>query len=146
MVVRNAIGGTSAQALEVKWATGTSSWTTGGSTAGGIISLVGGGGFPASIDGTTFAITITSGSNTYPLNMVSCCATNAVSLQLPAAADGTAFTITMKGPVNTITKTFTASTSLTPTATLTSAASVAGGSNTIVFSATNAVSATISTL
>ena len=65
---------------------------------------------------------------------------------MPAAADGTAFTITMKGPTNTITKTYTASTASTPTATLTSSANVSAGANTIVFSASNAVAATIDSL
>ena len=145
--VRNAIGGTNAKTLAVEWAAGTQSWSSSGaSTAGGVISLTNGGGYPASIDGVSFSIAITSGGLPIPVNIVSCCASNAVDLLIPAAADGTVFTITFKGPVNTITKTYTAATASTPTASLTSAASVSGGSNTIVFSATNAVAATISSI
>lgn len=144
--VRNAIGGTNAMALEVKLDIGTKSWTGSGSTAGGILSFTNGGGYPTALDGVSFAFTITSGSTNYPVNMISCCSSNSMTFEIPPAADGTSFTLTMKGPVNTVTKTYTATTATTPTATLTSANSVTSGSNTIVFSASNSVGATIDNL
>lgn len=78
--VRNLVGESNARSLAVGWSAGTASWGLGGSTAGGIVTISNGGGYPASIDGQLFAITLTSGSNRYPVNIVSCCTSNTISL------------------------------------------------------------------
>lgn len=54
--VRNEIGESNALTLQVKWSVGTTSWSSGGSTAGGIISLKKGSGYPPSIDFFKFVI------------------------------------------------------------------------------------------
>lgn len=109
--------------MTIKWGLGTTSWNQGGSTAGNVVSLTSGGGYPTSIDGITFALTLTSPAATYPVNIVSCCTSNAIQIQLPAAANGTVFTLGFKGPTDTtpLTKTYTVLDTLTPTATRTSA-------------------------
>lgn len=99
--VRNALGESNARSLAVGWSTGTASWGLGGSTAGGIVTIANGGGYPSSIDGNKFTITLTSGKNSYPVNIVSCCASNTIQLELPPAANGTSFTIMFTGPINT---------------------------------------------
>lgn len=89
VAVRNAIGGTNIKILEVKWNPGTVSWAQGGSTAGNVVTISNGGGYPTSIDGILFSVSITSNTNTYPVNIISCCTGNSMKLEIPAAASGT---------------------------------------------------------
>ena len=122
------------------------SWNAGGSIAGGIVSLTNGAGYPAEIDGQTFAISLVSSGISYPLNIISCCASNAISFEMPAAKNGTAFTLTFSGPANVVTKTYSASTSYTPTANITEVISTLNstvGNHNITFKATNTYNATI---
>jgi hypothetical protein len=121
VTVRNAIGGTNSMSFDVQWGVGTVSWNSGGSTAGNVVSFTNGGGYPTSIDGVTFSISLTSVGNTYPVNVVSCCNSNTLQLAIPSAVSGTSFTITFQGPVNSASKTYTVQDSLTPMATRTSA-------------------------
>lgn len=119
------------------------SWdSAGASTAGGIVTLSTGGGYPSSVDGATFSVTITSGLTYYPVNIISCCSSNTISIEMPAVANGTDLTYTMTGPVNTITKTYKALTSATPTATVPTT-TFASGSQTITFISSNMGSSTI---
>lgn len=145
VVVRNLIGGSNALSLSVKINPGSASWNTGGSVAGGIVSLFNGGGFPASIDGKVFSLTLTANGMNYPTNIISCCSSNTVEFEIPAAVSGTLFSIILRGPGNWVNKTYTTSTSLTPTASLPTA-NLTSGSNSVVLNATNAVSATITSL
>ena len=143
--VRNAIGQTNTLPLSVTWNLPTVSWNAGGSTAGGIASISGSG-FPSSIDGVAFSISILSGKTAYPLNIISCCGSNTVTIEIPSAPTGTAFTLAFVGPVNSINKTYTLSNSYTPTANInavTSANNQTVGPKTITFAATNSVNATI---
>ena len=118
--------------LSVGLSIGSRSWSSSGaSTAGGLVSFTNGGAYPASIDGLSFAVTVASTTMNYPVNIVSCCAANSMSLEIPAVADGTTLTISLKGPVDTKSKTYTASTAQTPMATITSSHSVSVGSNNI---------------
>jgi hypothetical protein len=144
--VRNAIGGSNALTLQIKLSFGTASWSSGGSIAGAIVSVTNGGGYPSSIDGKTFSLTLTAGGVIYPVKVVSCCSSNGLSLAIPAAPAGTSFTITFKGPVNSNTKTYTLSSSLTPNASITSATSVPAGSNSIQLTQTSASAVTINSI
>jgi hypothetical protein len=80
VVVRNALGASNSQSLAVKWSVGTTSWASGGSTAGAIVSLTNGGGYPSSIDGLKFSIALTAGNLSYSVNIVSCCTSNSVQI------------------------------------------------------------------
>ena len=62
---------------------------------------------------------------------------------MPKAVNGTVFTLTFAGPVDTNTKTYTARTSLTPTASITSSVTPTPGTSTVTFGITNSVAATI---
>ena len=75
----------------------------------------------------------------YPVNIISCCSSNSITLQIPPAASGSAFTITFTGPVNTVSKTYLVL-SNTPKANITAVTSnfnVSVGTVNITFSATN---------
>jgi len=141
--VRNELGGTNSKELSIYWTPGSASWASGGSTAGGIATLSNGGNYPASIDGKLFSISLTANGANYPIKIRSCCSGNVIEMELPAAASGTFFTITMAGPVNTATRNYTLSSSLTPTASITSSLTPAPGTSTVTFDLTNSVSATI---
>lgn len=78
--VRNAVGATNALSLAVGWSPGTASWNQGGSVKGGIVTVSNGGGYPSSIDGKAFAVTLTVGTVSYPFTIVSCCSSNTLSL------------------------------------------------------------------
>jgi hypothetical protein len=129
--------------LAVNWNPGTPSWNSGGSLAGGIVTITNGGGYPASIDGLIFSVSLTTSSQTYPINVVSCCSGNNINLAIPPTIATTYFTLTFKGPVNTKTFTYTTSSSNTPTGTITSPANLTVGTNTISFTLGSSVSATI---
>ena len=109
------------------------------------MTLSNGGGYPTTIDGKSFAVTITASGVSYAVNILSCCSSNTMQLEIPAAATGTSLTISLKGPVNTVTKTYSVQSSLTPTATITTN-NLNIGSNTITFTASNDVSATINSI
>lgn len=143
--MRNEIGGSNSKSLEIKWSAGTASWSSGGSTAGGIVTLSNGGGYPSKIDGKSFAVTVASSGVSYPVTVLSCCSSNAIQLEMPAAATGTVLTISLKGPVNTVTKTYSVQSSLTPTATITTN-NLNVGSNSITFTASNDVGATVNSI
>lgn len=82
--VRNLVGQSNPIPMSVNLSPGTVSWASGGSRAGGIISINNGAGFPAKLDGTLFAVTITSGGGiVHPVKVVSCCAGNSISLEVP---------------------------------------------------------------
>lgn len=140
------MGASNALSIAVGWSPGTASWNQGGSVKGGIISVSNGGGYPTSIDGKAFSITLTANSVIYPVTIVSCCTSNTVSLEIPAAPTGTAFTLTFTGPTGSSTKTYSILDSLTPTASITTAMPLAVGANTISFSATNSLAVTISSI
>jgi hypothetical protein len=143
--VSNAVGDTQPLSLTVNWNAGTPTWNSGGSLAGGIVTLYNGGGFPSSIDGLIFSVALTAGSQTYPINVVSCCNGNNISLLIPPTTVATLFTLTFKGPVNTLTKTYFTDPSLTPTGTITSPANLTVGANTISFTVSSS-SATITSI
>ena len=54
--IRNAIGQTDPKTVTVEWVAGTASWSSGGSTAGALVSLTNGGGYPSAIDGKAFSV------------------------------------------------------------------------------------------
>jgi hypothetical protein len=146
--VRNIIGETNALPLTVNWNVPTVSWNAGGSVAGGIVTISGSG-FPTSIDGIIFSISLVSGTTTSPANIVSCCSSNTVTIEIPPAANGTVYTLVFTGPVNTNNKTYTLSSSITPTANITAVTSDINqtvGPKNITFAATNNVSATITAI
>jgi hypothetical protein len=146
VAVSNSIGQSNPLSLNINWNPGRVSWNSGGSTAGGVVKITNGGGYPASIDGVIFAVSITSGPLTYPVNILSCCSGNSISIQMPPAPDGTSFNIIFTGPINSITHVYTTSNYLTPTAAITSSNNLTVGSNTITFAATNSYTATINSL
>lgn len=78
--VRNDIGHSNALELKVKWDVGSPSWSAGGSTAGSVITLGPGSGYPEKIDFFSFNIVMSIGSVKYPVKVVSCCADNTISL------------------------------------------------------------------
>jgi hypothetical protein len=78
--VRNALGESNGLALAVNWNPGTVSWGAGGSTAGNIVSISNGAGYPSQIDGKTFSVSMRGGSIVYPLKIVSCCTSNSISI------------------------------------------------------------------
>jgi hypothetical protein len=77
--IRNNIGESNYQSLVINWAIGTPSYSSGGSTAGNIISFTGGSGYPSSIGGL-FSIALTSSNASYPINILSCCDGNSLTL------------------------------------------------------------------
>jgi len=87
--------------MTVNWAIGVPSYSAGGSVAGNIVTFTGGSGYPQTIS-NGFAITITSATASYPVNIVSCCAGNNLTLQLPATptATTTALNISFTSPSN----------------------------------------------
>jgi hypothetical protein len=120
-----------------------------GSTAGALLTLTGGAGYPQSIDGVAFSFSATAGNVTYPVKVVSCCSSNSVVLQVPSAPSGTSFTITFKGPVSSPSVTYSVSTSYTPTANLVSVVSdnsVGVGNQNITIGSTSSLSVTISSI
>jgi hypothetical protein len=129
--------------MAVNWNPGTPSWNSGGSLAGGIVTIKSGGGYPVSIDGLVFSVSLTTTSQTYPINVVSCCGGNLISLAIPPTTASTLFTLSFKGPVNPKTYTYSTSSSLTPTGTITSPANLNVGNNIITFTVSSSVSATI---
>ena len=78
VTVRNAIGGSNAYELQIKWTPGAVSWSEGGSTEGGIVKVINGDNYPASIDGKIFAVTLAAGTVSYPLKVISCCTGNSI--------------------------------------------------------------------
>ena len=146
MRVRNAVGGSNSKEITVKWEVGSISWNSNGaSTAGAVVSLTDGGGYPTTIDGFIFSVEITSDGNNFPFNVVSCCSSNSVSFEVPAAADGTTYTFTFRGPVNTVTKTYKALTSYTPTGTINNNP-YSVGTQTVSFTDLETVSSTITSI
>lgn len=149
--VRNIVGESNGLDLAVKWSLGTVSWSNGGgSTAGAIVSITGGSGYPSSIDGVVFSAAITAGTVNYPVNIISCCSSNSISFEIPPAINGTTFTITFTGPVTPASKTtYTTYSTYTPTANITSVtsdASVSVGPHNITFAATNKCNATVQSI
>lgn len=144
--VRNAIGESNGLSLIVYWNPGTVSWGAGGSNAGNIITLSSGAGYPKEIDNKIFSVSLKSPGMVYPLNIVSCCGSNTISMEMPASPSGTAFTLTFTGPTNVVTKTYSTSTYYTPTANITSLSSslnTSVGAKNISFIATNSYITTI---
>jgi hypothetical protein len=88
---------------------------------------------------------ITNGVLTIPVNILSCSG-NSISFIMPPAVSGTSFTITFTGPINTVTHTYSTSSYLTPTASITSPTNLTVGSNTITFAATNGIAASINNI
>jgi hypothetical protein len=79
--VRNGLGGTTTLDLQINWTPGAASWSSGGSTAGGIATLTNGGNYPSSIDGKLFSISLTDeNSVNYPVNVLSCCTSNSIQI------------------------------------------------------------------
>jgi hypothetical protein len=81
--VRNALGSSDPIELKVKWNLGSNSWKYGGSLAGSIITIGPGSGYPSTVDFFKFNITLSLGSTQYPIKLISCCASNSISLQIP---------------------------------------------------------------
>lgn len=77
--LRNDIGESNGISLVVNWVLGNGNYTKGGSTAGSIVSFTGGSGYPASISGL-FSIVISSQNALYPVNILSCCTANSLTL------------------------------------------------------------------
>lgn len=115
---RNLVGESNGLDLLVNWNIG-SLVSNLGSTAGALLTLTGGAGYPSSIDGLIFTVTASSGNNTYPVSIVSCCSSNSITFEVPSAPSGSTLTLTFKGPVNTPTLGYSVSTTYTPTANIT---------------------------
>lgn len=141
--VRNDYGESNPVNLTVNWNVGTVSWASGGSVAGNIVNLTAGSGYPSSIDGTAFSITITAASKIYPVNIVSCCSNNTVVFALPPFAAVTSLSIAFVGPAGKTSKSYSVSASYTPSAHITSSLNVNPGTNTITVAADNNVTANI---
>ena len=145
---RNLVGETNGKDLSVLWNIGSLSSSL-GSTAGALLTLTGGAGYPQSIDGVAFSLSAVAGNLTYPVRIVSCCSSNSIVLEVPSAPSGSTITITFKGPVSSPSVNYSVSTSYTPTADLFSVVSdnnVAVGNQNITISSTSAISATISSI
>lgn len=80
MNVRNNLGDTNSQPLAVQWKIGNVNYPSGGSTAGAIISLTGGSGYPTDLTNPQFSVTITVANITTPAKIVSCCSNNVISI------------------------------------------------------------------
>lgn len=131
MRVRNAIGHSNGLELKVKWNLGGTSWSAGGSTAGSIVSIGPGSGYPESIDFLSFNIVMAVGIVKYPVTIVSCCADNTISLEIPQGSNQNNFVITFTGPINSNSKSYVAYNTYTPTASISSPLSTTVGAQTI---------------
>ena len=133
--------------LTVTWVLGTVSWAQGGSIAGNLVKIGqgAGSGYPASIDGTNFQTWIVAGGKNYTMNVASCCTSNEIQFYVPAFLQDTSMIFNFKGPVNTIQKNYSASSSLTPLAYISSGKNLVadGTSATIGFTMNSSVAATI---
>lgn len=144
--VRNANGESNPVNLTVSWNLGTVSWASGGSTFGNIVNISNGTGYPQSIDGAMYSVAITAASKIYPVTIISCCTNNTIVFAIPPFPSNASLSIGFTGPAGRLSKTYSVSTSYTPTASIVSPLTVNAGSNTISFSATNTITANITAI
>ncbi|CAM6005118.1 unnamed protein product, partial [Sphagnum balticum] len=131
---RNSIGESNAINHTVYLSGGTQSQTV-GSTAGGFITFSSISGFPPSLPDPNFSFNLTSGTNVYVPQLT--LSGQTLTVFIPPGIDTQIYDISFISPVNTVTKTYTLSQYATPLVTLTSAATVNSGSNTITFTVSN---------
>jgi len=143
--VRNAYGESNSLQLVVTWNPGTLN-VTAGSTAGGIVKFSSGAGYPSSIDGVAFSVTVSTSTTKYPTNIITCCTGNTLELEMPTAADGSVLVISFAGPVNTVNYTFYYSTNSTPAANIIALMDLDNGDKKVSFFNTTDLTATINSI
>lgn len=132
--------------MTISWNIGSASYASGGSSAGNIVSWTGGSGYPDVLGGS-FQITITSGTISYPVKVISCCAGNNLTLELPPATSTLSITFkTRFNPTSPNTKTYLIQTTKTPIASLISPNVIAQGVNTVTINRTSTVTSLITNI
>lgn len=96
--IKTAEGDSNPLLLNVSWIIGTIS-NYAGSVMGAYISFTGGSGYPESLGGD-YQMKITYPASVPPVQTISCCQNNTLTLCLPPAPSGTAFAFEFKDPLS----------------------------------------------